>query len=215
MPKTVSIDLRSWPVRTVLDRLVADKTTKQNIIFATDSYADRGEGFSAADQIMPELLLTRNIIQPRVLKAAADQSSRTKKRAEVFTPKNVVIMMTDMLEKENPGCFDDPTKTFADLYMKSGLFITEIVKRLYNSEAMKQAIPDDKERITHIMQKQVYGMAPTEIIYKIATNYILGFDESLKLETHNFVCADAAEAAKNGTLAELVDQCFGNIVVKD
>lgn len=52
-------------------------------------------------------------------------------------------------------------------------------------------------------------MAPTRIIYLIATNYILGFDEEMKSETKNFVQADAAEAAKNGMLAELVDKCFG------
>ena len=118
-------------------------------------------------------------------------------------------MMVDKLEEQNPGCFDDPNKTFADLYMKSGLYITEIVKRLFNSEAMKTAIPDDDERIRHILKKQVFGMAPTQIIYKIATNYILGFDETLMNETHNFVQADAAEASKNGTLAELVNKCFG------
>ena len=131
------------------------------------------------------------------------------KTNQIFTPKKVVKMMVDKLEEQNPGCFDDPNKTFADLYMKSGLYITEIVKRLFNSEAMKTAIPDDGERIRHILRKQVYGMAPTEIIYKIATNYILGFDEELKGESHNFVQADAAEAAKNGTLAELVDKHFG------
>ena len=37
----------------------------------------------------------------------------------------------------------------------------------------------------------------------------LGFDEALKEETHNFVEADAAEAAKNGTLKALVDRHFG------
>ena len=74
---------------------------------------------------------------------------------------------------------------------------------------MKSAIPDDGERVRHILRKQVYGMAPTRIIYLIATNYILGFDETLKLESHNFVEADAAEASKNGTLAELVDKSFG------
>ena len=52
-------------------------------------------------------------------------------------------------------------------------------------------------------------MAPTRIIYLIATNYILGFDQALKAETHNFVQADAAEASKAGTLSELVDQVFG------
>ena len=38
--------------------------------------------------------------------------------------------MVDELEENVPGCFDDPENTFADLYMKSGLYITEIVKRL-------------------------------------------------------------------------------------
>ena len=131
------------------------------------------------------------------------------KTNQIFTPRKVVKMMVDKLEEQNPGCFDDPQKTFADLYMKSGLYITEIVKRLFNNESMKAAIPDDGERIRHILRKQVYGMAPTEIIYRIATNYILGFDEQLKQESNHFVQADAAEAAKNGTLAELVNKCFG------
>lgn len=52
-------------------------------------------------------------------------------------------------------------------------------------------------------------MAPTRIIYLIATNYILGFDEDLKEEVHNFIEADAAEAAKKGELAELVEEYFG------
>ena len=93
--------------------------------------------------------------------------------------------------------------------MKSGLYITEIVKRLFRSEKIKAEYPDDQERIKHILREQVYGMAPTRIIYLIATNYILGFDESLKNETKNFVQVDAAEAAKDGTLEALVDKYFG------
>ena len=57
---------------------------------------------------------------------------------QIFTPKWVVKDMVNQLEKENPHCFDDPDKTFADLYMKSGMYITEIVTRLYQSERMKQ-----------------------------------------------------------------------------
>ncbi len=48
------------------------------------------------------------------------------KTNQIFTPKWVVKKMVDLLEQENPGCFDDPGKTFLDPYMKSGLYITEI-----------------------------------------------------------------------------------------
>ncbi len=128
---------------------------------------------------------------------------------QIFTPRWVVSKMVDELEINNPGCFDDPDNTFADLYMKSGLYITEIVKRLFRSEAMKTKIPDDDERIMHILTKQVYGMAPTRIIYLIATNYIMGFDSDKRIPTDNFVMADAAEAAKNGSLEELINEHWG------
>lgn len=131
------------------------------------------------------------------------------KTNQIFTPREVVRHMVDALEENNPGCFDDPKATFADLYMKSGLYITEIVKRLFRSETMKALYPDDGARIRHILRHQVYGMAPTRIIYLIATNYILGFDDALRQETNHFVCADAAEAAKEEKLAELVRKHFG------
>ena len=128
---------------------------------------------------------------------------------QIFTPRYVVSQMVSELELNNPGCFDDPNRTFADLYMKSGLYITEIVKRLFRSESMKKSIPNDNERIKHILTQQVYGMAPTRIIYLIATNYILGFDSNLKVKTDHFVEADAAEAAKNGSLSDLIRSFWG------
>lgn len=99
--------------------------------------------------------------------------------------------MVDMLEEENPGCFDMPDKTFIDLYMKSGLYITEIVKRLYQSRVLKEKFPDKNDRLKHIFENQVYGLAPTEIIYKIAVSYILGFDESVMIKNHNFRYLDS------------------------
>lgn len=130
------------------------------------------------------------------------------KTNQIFTPKWVVKKMVDMLEEENPGCFDNPDKTFIDLYMKSGLYIAEIVKRLYNSEKMIELFPDETERLKHIFEKQVYGLAPTAIIYKIATNFILGFDESIKITAHNFKQADALPFAKEGTLEKKLDELF-------
>lgn len=130
------------------------------------------------------------------------------KTNQIFTPKTMVKKMVDMLEQENPGCFDMPDKTFIDLYMKSGLYITEIVKRLYQSDEMKKQFPDNKERLKHIFEKQVYGLAPTEIIYKIATSYILGFDEDTKDIKHNFRQLDALPYAKDGTLEQVLDELY-------
>lgn len=88
------------------------------------------------------------------------------KTNQIFTPKKVVKQMVDLFEEENPGCFDDESYSFADLYMKSGLYITEIIKRLYQSEKMRERIPDDRARLNHIINHQVFGAAPTEIIYE-------------------------------------------------
>ena len=132
------------------------------------------------------------------------------KTNQIFTPKWVVKKMVDALEQENPGCFDQSDKTFIDLYMKSGLYITEIVKRLYRSEAMKALYPDKAERLRHIFEKQVYGLAPTEIIYRIAISYILGFDEEIHIEKHNFRQVDALQYAKEGTLEQKLGELFGN-----
>ena len=132
------------------------------------------------------------------------------KTNQIFTPRNVVVKMVDLFEQENPGCFDDPDHTFADLYMKSGLYITEVIKRLFNSEKMRELFPDDRTRLNHILEEQVFGIAPTEIIYKIATNYILGANGEVGGSCNtNFVKADSAELAKEGKLAEFVEQAFG------
>ncbi len=128
---------------------------------------------------------------------------------QIFTPKKVVQDMVDRLEQENPGCFDDPDATFADLYMKSGMYITEIVTRLYQSKRMKMLYPDDAERLNHIFAKQVYGCAPTEIIYRICLRYILGFSEDIHIEKNNIRLCDTLEYAKNGTMEVKMRKLFG------
>lgn len=131
------------------------------------------------------------------------------KTNQIFTPKRIVKQMVDLLELENHGCFDDPSKTFADLYMKSGLYIAEIVKRLFNSNGMKQAFPDENQRLQHIFGNQVYGLAPTEIIYQIALYFILGFDGGEQIEKHHLRQCDALPLAKDGTLENKLDSIFG------
>ena len=142
---------------------------------------------------------------------------------QIFTPKWVVRKMVDLLEEENPHIFENPNKTFADLYMKSGLYITEIVRRLYNNAEMRRQIPDDRERIRHIIRHQVYGFAPTRIIYLIATRYILGFDPTMQsvqntpngdsmASAMNFRLVDTVPYAKEGRMEELIEKEFGKCV---
>lgn len=94
------------------------------------------------------------------------------KTNQIFTPRALVQKQLDILEQETPGIFTNPNTTFADLYIKSGLYITETVKRLF--AGLAQQIPDETTRLKHILENQVYGFAPTKIIHDIATNFIFG-----------------------------------------
>lgn len=130
------------------------------------------------------------------------------KTNQIFTPKRIVREMVDMLEKENPGCFDDPDATFIDLYMKSGMYIAEIVKRLFQSKQMKELYPDDGDRLNHIFAKQVYGCAPTEIIYNICRSFILGFSDDIHIEKDNIKLCDTLKYAKDGTLPNKLEELY-------
>ena len=135
------------------------------------------------------------------------------KTNQIFTPKKVVKMMLDKLEQECPDIFKDKNKTFADLYMKSGLFLTEIVKRLYRG--LEKEFPDSTERLKHILENQIYGFAPSEIIYHIAKNFILGFDkETWKIEGKNIFCQDLTDYAMgNKPIASLGEKMKFDVVV--
>ena len=130
------------------------------------------------------------------------------KTNQIFTPKKVVERMVDQLEAENPGCFDDPDHTFADLYMKSGMYITEIVKRLYNSQRLQQLFPDNTKRLNHIFTEQICGLARTEIIYRICLSYILGFSDQINIDKNNIRLCDALKYAQDGTLEQELTELF-------
>ena len=137
------------------------------------------------------------------------------KTNQIFTPKPTVKDMVDRLEVENPGCFDDPDKTYIDLYMKSGMYVTEIVKRLYQSERLKALYPDSTERLNHIFADQVYGLAPTEIIYRICLAYIMGFSNEIEIKKHNIKLCDTLEYAKDGTLDDKLRELFPELANRE
>ena len=95
------IDIEASPVSSFLDRLLRDMTTKRNIIWATDTYADCGPGFLDTDEMKSAALLRRaGCIRPRIEKTQEDQAARTRKKAEVFTPAWLCNEMNNHLDRE-------------------------------------------------------------------------------------------------------------------
>lgn len=77
---------------------------------------------------------------------------------EVFTSSKIANEMLDMLPTD---LWSNPNAKFLDPACKTGVFLREIVKRLI--KGLEKQIPDEQERINHILSQQVYGIAITEI----------------------------------------------------
>lgn len=88
--------------RTLLEILLQDKTTKKNIIWATDDYAELGEPYSFKKEILPELVTGEqdSLIQPRVEKALEHQTNRTRDKAEVFTPSWICNAQNNLVDEQ-------------------------------------------------------------------------------------------------------------------
>lgn len=93
--------------RTLLEILLQDKTTKKNIIRATDDYAELGEPYSFKKEILPELVTGEqdSLIQPRVEKALEHQTNRTRDRAEVFTPSWICNAQNNLVDAQRLEIF--------------------------------------------------------------------------------------------------------------
>lgn len=66
--------------------------------------------------------------------------------------------MLDILPQD---LFASPETTFLDPVSKSGVFLREIARRL--NEGLKNKITDEQDRVDHILTKQVFGLAITEL----------------------------------------------------
>lgn len=98
----------------LLDLLLQDKTTGENIIWACDDYIGYGSAYAAEKQILPALITGANttIIQPRIAKDKEAQRNRTRKSAEVFTPSWICRLMNDLCDEEwfgRKNVFNIPT----------------------------------------------------------------------------------------------------------
>lgn len=86
----------------LMKTLLKDRTTRKNILWATESYAQLGDDYHANLPIKVQLITNgaSHFIKPRVHKVWGEQKNRTKGWAEVFTPTWVVKMQNDLVEEE-------------------------------------------------------------------------------------------------------------------
>lgn len=95
----------------------------------------------------------KNNYSPDILNCLANLSSD-----EVFTSPELANRMLDLLPQE---LFRSSKTRFLDPCSKSGVFLREIAKRLL--AGLEEQTPDLQQRIDHIMTRQVFGIACTDL----------------------------------------------------
>jgi site-specific DNA-methyltransferase (adenine-specific) len=91
---------------------------------------------------------------------------------EVFTPPGFAGRMLDTVadawaaEHDGANIWANPDVRFLDPFTKSGVFLREIAKRL--TEGLKDEIPDLRARVDHILTRQVFGIAITQLTSLLA-----------------------------------------------
>ena len=122
--------LKQYPE--VLEMLLKDHTTQQNIYWATESYADRGEGYQFKDAIIADSITGDNgmIIRPRSVKSKDEQTKRSKDMAEVFTPSWVCNAQNNLIDDAWFG--------------KQGVFNAESPEHTWKATTGKIEFPEGK-----------------------------------------------------------------------
>lgn len=99
-----NIDIKENYIRDLDEALLAillkDKSSGENLIWATDTYASRGFGFRPQDHITLKAItgIYGNVIKPRTEKSKKEQQQRIKNKAEVFTPSWVCNKQNNLVD---------------------------------------------------------------------------------------------------------------------
>lgn len=86
---------------------------------------------------------------------------------EVFTPPEMAAAMLDLAteawarDHDGENLWANPKARVLDPFVKTGVFLREASRRF--NDGLASLIPDPQERINHILTKQIYGIAITEL----------------------------------------------------
>lgn len=94
------IDFDFYPIKIGLKNLLKDKTTKKNIIWATNTFEHFGREFDDKSEITDFIFKNGFKLIARVDKSEEAQLTRTRKKAEVFTPGWIVNEMNNYIDED-------------------------------------------------------------------------------------------------------------------
>lgn len=98
----------------ILKILLLDRSTNRNIVWATENYISFGISYSPEREIQIPQITGSNadLIKPRVTKAKEEQNTRTRDKAEVFTPSWVCNQQNNLIDEQwfgRKGVFNSST----------------------------------------------------------------------------------------------------------
>ncbi|MCQ2374823.1 MAG: restriction endonuclease subunit M [Salinivirgaceae bacterium] len=142
-------EIKNW-IPDLLNVLLRDHSAKHDakigssnpdehhIIWATDSYETLGNCYNKRAQIRAELITGKNgrVIRPRAVKTKVEQQTRTRNKAEVFTPSWVCNAQNNLIDNEWFG--------------RIGVFNTENNDKTWTTNPEKITFPEGKTWIDYV-----------------------------------------------------------------
>jgi len=117
---------------------------------------------------------------------------------EVFTPPEFANRMLNTLEEawaanhNGANVWADKAVKFLDPCTKSGVFLREITSRL--TKGLENEIPNLEQRVNHILTKQVFGIAITQLTSLLARRSVYCSKHAKKTKQHPHSIATGFEA---------------------
>lgn len=203
------VDVSAWPIKDVLNVLLEDKTTRKNVVWGTDAYADKGSGYDAASGIRANALLGESpvVLQPRIEKKLEEQQERTKKRAEVYSPSWLCNKMNNYCDRE--------------WFKRSGVFNSENDDHTWTASTKPIYFVEKKGRKTKSWQIYVdsrrleitCGEAPFLVSrYDAATGELLPLKKRIGILDRKLRVVDENAKTENDWLKwaqRAVESCYG------
>jgi len=119
-----------------------------------------------------------NKISNFILEHSTYSKEKSNKLGEVFTPPDLINEMLDQLPRE---VWEDKNKTWFDPCAGKGNFPIQILKRLFVH--LQEHIPDEEERIRHIIENQLY-MAEYQYDSAYFINRVFSFNGKYKVNLY-------------------------------